>query len=221
MAKLMANILDIYKEYNIMPNLIEHQLRVAGVAYQIIESCKGRTFTEKERQNILTACLLHDMGNIIKSNLMYFPEMIEPEGLEYWQKVKDNFIAKYGDNEDKATYQILKELHLEDIVDLVKTIGFEHIFFTNDSSIDKKIVSYADFRVSPNGVVSIADRLKEARERKKFMSDIDIFSDDREEKDKCLYKIEEQIFSELSILPTDITDESIAQYIQKLKEFEI
>ena len=50
-----------------MPNLAMHQLRVAGVAMQICESLD----TNIDTNSVVKACLLHDMGNIIKFNLLY------------------------------------------------------------------------------------------------------------------------------------------------------
>ena len=81
-----------------MPNLREHQLRVASVAAQICDNF----FEPLNKKDIVTACLLHDMGNIIKFNLNYFPELIKPEGIEYWQKVQNEYKKKYGNDESIA-----------------------------------------------------------------------------------------------------------------------
>ena len=85
-------IQKIYDDYKIMPQLQLHQLRVAGVASIIVDN-----FQEKlDKDAIVSAALLHDMGNIIKFNLNFFPDALEPEGLDHWQSVKDEFILKYG-----------------------------------------------------------------------------------------------------------------------------
>ena len=88
----MRTITDIYTEYRIPPALQLHQFRVTGVALQII----GSIDVAVDADSIIVACLLHDMGNIIKFNLDYFPEFLEPEGLEYWQYVQNEFIEKYN-----------------------------------------------------------------------------------------------------------------------------
>ena len=75
---------EVYSEYKIMPTLQLHQLRVAAVARLV---CDHLTHPINTRDVIL-ACLFHDMGNIIKSNLNHFPEFCEPEGTAYWEKVK-------------------------------------------------------------------------------------------------------------------------------------
>jgi hypothetical protein len=117
----MRKIKDIYEEYKIMPNLQMHQLRVAGVVSQLCDSLN----LEVTKETLIITCLLHDMGNIIKSRLDYFPEFIKPEGLGYWQNVKDEFIQKYGEDEHEATVQIIKELGLpERVVNLAGKTDF-------------------------------------------------------------------------------------------------
>ncbi|USN54769.1 MAG: HD domain-containing protein [Candidatus Peribacteria bacterium] len=64
------SIQDIYTQYQIPPSLQEHMLRVAAVAEQI---CLHSS-QEIDHATIVTAALLHDMGNIIKFNLDKLPE---------------------------------------------------------------------------------------------------------------------------------------------------
>jgi len=78
------NIIQVYAKYQIMPELARHQLRVAGVAQTIVQACQERL----DEDSIVTACLLHDMGNILKFDLTRFPEFLQPEGLDYWQQVQ-------------------------------------------------------------------------------------------------------------------------------------
>src|SRR3989344_4593066 len=130
----MRTISEIYKEYKIHIGLRMHMLRVAGVASLICDDID----LPVEKDNIVTACLLHDMGNIIKSDLEYFPEFCEPEGLEYWLKVKEEFVSKYGNNEDVATDKIIRELGLEKILGIWEAFGFLKVFSNRDNSDFKK-----------------------------------------------------------------------------------
>ena len=56
------------------------------------------------------------MGNIIKSDLTVFPEFREPEGLDYWQNVKDDYVKKYGTDHHAANAIIAREIGLVDRV---------------------------------------------------------------------------------------------------------
>jgi 5'-deoxynucleotidase YfbR-like HD superfamily hydrolase len=66
-------ILELYDTYKIMPQLAAHQLRVAAVAYAITQAI----FEPIHDEELISACLLHDMGNILKFDLSVFPEFSE------------------------------------------------------------------------------------------------------------------------------------------------
>ncbi len=70
----MKTVQQIYNDYNILPLLQLHQLRVAGVAKLITESIT----IPVDAQAVVLACLFHDMGNIIKADFTYFPEALQP-----------------------------------------------------------------------------------------------------------------------------------------------
>lgn len=214
----MKNIVEIYKDYRIMPNLVMHQMRVAAVAMQIIESLD----MEVDKESVIRACLLHDMGNIIKFQLDFFPEWNKPDILVYWQEVKDEYILKYGSNEHKASLLIADELGASvKIKDLVYCVDSASVETTaNNDDFNRKICLYADGRVSPLGVVSINERSLEAKNR--YKDHPNKFDEERRlHFNKNLYSIEKQIFYHTSIRPEDINDESIKDYLEKLKDYSI
>jgi len=214
----MKNIIDIYKDYKIMSILTKHHLRVASVAMEICESLDVKVETE----NIIKACLLHDIGNIIKFKLDHFPEENEPEGILYWQEVQNEFIQKYGKDEHHASLMIAKELNVSsqiyDLVDAVEPLYVEAI--AKEENLGKKICLYSDNRVTPHGVVSIEERNIEAQER--YKNHPHSFSEeDRISFIKNMREIENQIFSHSNIKPEDINDESIKNYLEKLQSISI
>lgn len=214
----MRKIRDIYSEYKIMPNLQMHQYRVAAVAKQI---CDSLTIPVEEHA-VITACLLHDMGNIIKFDLNYFPEFNKPEGTEYWQSVKDHFVAKYGHDEHHATLEIVEELGFpKPITNLIDAIDHTYLENNKDTmSLEEKICIYVDNRVDPHKVVSIHERGEEGRNRYKNHKN-------RIEEEshllfmKNLEDLEKLIFSHSNIKADAINDESVAKIIEELKNFEI
>jgi hypothetical protein len=214
----MKKVSDIYAEYKIMPPLQLHQLRVAAVAAMICDSLPG-----VDKESVVTACLFHDMGNIIKSDLAYFPEFIQPEGLDYWEKVKQEYIQKYGADEEAATKEIAKEIKLpEKAVIYINAIGFTQLLErVTDPSVEKKICCYADQRVGPHGVLTIRGRLEEGRKRYagrpgKVNSPISF-----ETLAFALEELEKQTFTLSSIQPKDITDQTIEPYIATLRETQL
>lgn len=211
----MKTVQQIYSEYKIMPNLQLHQLRVAAVAKDLSENFNG----ELDKESITTACLFHDMGNIIKSDLSYFPEFVEPEGLGYWQKIKKEFIEKYGTEENIATGLIAKEIKLSSqAMTCLKYIGFSHSEKNEAAgSFESKICSYADMRVGPYGVISLDERFFEGRKRyagKKMSLTSDYF----EMLAQSMRNIEKQIFEKIPVIrPSDITDEKVKDIVKELR----
>ncbi|MFA6355280.1 MAG: HD domain-containing protein [Candidatus Paceibacterota bacterium] len=213
----MKNIIEIYKEYKIMPILVMHQVRVAAVAIQISKSLNDKKINE---DSILKACLLHDMGNIIKFDLDHFSDWNKPEGTEYWQKIKNEYIEKYGKNEHKATLLIGKEIGISsrilELIDSIDSSVAKNIVEGDD--FEKKICMYADNRVSPHGIVSAEEHSLDAKER--YKNHPNVFNEEsRVSFMKNLFIIEKQIFSNSNIKPEEINDESIKNYLEELKNY--
>ena len=213
---MVRKISEIYAEYKIMPNLQEHMLRVAAVASLICDN-----FNEPlPKEDIITACLLHDMGNIIKSNLEYFPKFLEPEGLEYWQNVKREHANKYGFDEHKATAIIAGSIGLSnDIIKIIDNFGFSNATKNELGKLfSHKICNYSDERVGPYGVMPMEGRILEGQKRYAGTKH-SIASGNFESLTKSLRNIEKQIFSRCKIKPEDITDETIQPLLSELREF--
>jgi HD superfamily phosphodiesterase len=216
----MRKIIDIYEKYKIMPNLQMHQLRVAAVAKQICESLTR----EVDKESIIKACLLHDMGNIIKFDLIQTESIFGLSETEIadLKEIKNEFIQKYGDDVDRANLFIAKEIGVSDVVQyLVKNNDFNYLCDISQSgSIEKKIIKYSDLRVGPHGILSYDERMNEAKERyKDYKSKID--QEERKKLVHCGKDIEKEIFSHSNIRPEDVNDESVAATIEELKNFEI
>ena len=214
----MKNIKEIYKEYNIMPMLALHQMRVAAAAEMICDSLD----IPIDKKSIITACLLHDMGNIIKFKLDKFPKWNEPEGTDYWEKIKYDYILKYGNDEHIASIKIAEEIgvssYIKDLINCVDSSSVEILKMENDFC--KKICLYADNRVSPQGIVSAEAHSLDALER--YKDHPHAFSEDKRNFfNENLFSIEDQIFSHSKIKPEDINDESVKEYLEKLIDFSI
>ncbi len=211
---------EIYAQYDILQSLQLHQLRAAAVAKMICEH-----FTQSiNARDVTLACLFHDMGNIIKSNLEVFPDFLKPKGREYWEGVKKDFITKYGTDEHAATVAIAREIGLrEGAIRYIDGIGFTMLAATRDSSsYEQKICEYADLRVGPHGVLSLDERIEEARVR--YVEHHQDMSTDRSRFAILLAaarEVEHQIFVNENIRPEDINDASVAPLIQELWEYPV
>jgi len=211
------NISGIYTHYKIMPSLQLHMLRVAAVAQTIC----GAYDEPLKLPEIISACLLHDMGNILKSDFEIFPDFVEPEGREYWEKVKSDFTTTYGQDVHQATMQIATEIGVcARTIELVESIGFQSLgeVHTSDDWA-QKICEYADARVMPRGIASLRDR----------WADLEVRYGTRypalEEKQRRQYyvqlviEIEQSIFAHCSITPDEITEVALNDTIKSLENF--
>ncbi len=204
----MPKITELYKSYQIMGNLELHMLRVTGVAKEICSHISESVDTE----NILKACLLHDMGNILKFDLSVFPEFLEPQGLAYWQGVKSDFEKKYGKLVHPATVKIAHEIGAsERVIELIDAISFNRAKQNWEShDFGHKICAYADMRVAPFSVVSMKERLEDGQKRYAASTFTYVMG-------SYLKKIETQIFEKCDIRPEDITESVVAEHFDELR----
>ena len=203
-----------------MPFLQTHMVRVAGVATII---CQGWE-DEIESNNIISACLLHDVGNIIKFKLGAFPDTLEPQGLVYWQKIQDLFKEEYSEDEHEASYKIAEEIGVDDrVMELIKSVGFSYsVENYKHSDYPKKICAYSDHRVGLFAILSLEKRMQEGRKRFKINKGEAVC-----DKDSFMHyafymrKIEKQIFEKCKIEPGDINDDMVNEKIASLREWEL
>lgn len=161
-------ISELYEKYKIMPQLITHQLRVGAIGQIVAKNWKSKIDT----QMITNLCLIHDMGNIVKFDLVHTREdmfgMIKD--IEYWQQVQREVWSKYGRDAHDATIGILNEAGLQEYVPFISEE--EKLYFMEarekelaKASVAATILMYADCRVKPGGVVSYRERIDDLKER--------------------------------------------------------
>lgn len=201
-----------------MPQLQMHMLRVAGVASIICDNLKKPT----NKNRVITASLVHDMGNIIKSDLNIFPDYLKEKGLNYWKEVKREFTNTYGKDDHKATLKIINEIGLEKCVaDIVKNLEFANTLeISKSGNQDKIITKYSDLRVTPYGISTLEERFQEAKKR--YVYGKNKRSESEFNKSASVWNnIESEIFSFSKIKPNDITEEKVEPLLETLRNFDI
>ena len=215
-----------------MPQLRTHMLRVAAVGKIVCDAVNEKVKQNRgefvNTKNVVTACLLHDMGNIIKFDLNYFPEFLEPEGLEFWQKVQNEYFEKYGKDEHVATLEIANEVlknnnDKEKVLEIISAIGFGKSIKNaqTETKMEFKIAQYCDQRVGPHGVLSLEDRIADGRKRYAEKMSKSINGPEFENLAQALKNIEDQIFAKTSIIPSAISDQTTNLEVETLKNWEV
>ena len=207
------NILRIYNKYHLPENLQMHMLRVAACSNLIIDNWNG---PDIDKQAIIRVNLLHDMGNMVK-----IPEDFSKD--EEFIKIRKEYFDKYGTNDHEINLEIGKQEGLTEkeltILDGKRSRKNEETLKSN--SYERKICAYCDQRVAPNGVVSIKERLEDAKIRYKNKP-LSVWSNEEKANHliECSLGIEKQIMKHCKLNPEDINDESIREYIEMLKKYE-
>lgn len=216
----MKTVQKIYEQYRIMPGLQLHQLRVAGVAKMMCDH-----FNEPIRaDDVVLACLFHDMGNIVKSDLSLFPEFLKPEGRAHWEFVKAEYIRAYGGEQHSVNAAIAHEIGLpERIVKWYDVSGFSKLAgIVKSDSLELKVYQYADLRVGPHGVLSLESRLAEGRARYAARRRPHYANDEAFAHLSAQARtLEKQLFAKINIAPEDITEEAVAPLIEELRKYEV
>ena len=153
------NIIEIYNQYHLPKNLQMHMLRVAACSNLILDNWKGKTI---DKQAIVRVCLLHDMGNMVK-----IPEE-EIQDKDFIE-IRRKYVREYGTNDHQINMVIGKKEGLTnkelEILDGKRSRKNEETARSDNYEI--KICAYCDQRVAPEGVVSIKERLEDAKKRYK------------------------------------------------------
>ena len=208
------NIIEIYKKYHLPENLQMHMLRVAACSNLIIDNWTG---VEIDNKAIIRVCLLHDMGNIVK-----IPEDFLKD--QEFLKIRKKYFDKYGTNDHEINLEIGKQEGLTEqeltILDGKRSRKNEETLKSN--SYERKICAYCDQRVAPDGVVSIKERLEDAKVRYKNKP-LSVWSNEEKANHliECSLGIEKQIMQYCKLKPEDINDFSIKEYIEHLKAYDI
>jgi hypothetical protein len=201
---IISSIDEIYDRFNIMPALQLHMRRVAAVGALILSIDR---YAKINKDDVIAALLLHDIGNIVKFRL-------REEG-ESWRKIQQETIAKYGSNDHKATEKMIHELGVNHrVASLISRMGFENLPHVIDSTdMEQKICLYADQRVAPHGVVSLQERFADLQNRYK---DTTLKSRFDPEQEKRALLLEQQIFTNSSLQPSEINDQTIERFLDSV-----
>lgn len=208
------NIIENYKKYHLPENLQMHMLRVAACSNLIIDNWNG---PDIDKQAIIRVSLLHDMGNMVKI------QENESKDVEFL-KIRKKYFDKYGTNDHEINLEIGKQEGLTEqeltILDGKRSIKNEETLKSN--SYERKICAYCDQRVAPDGVVSIKERLEDAKVRYKNKP-LSVWSNEEKANHliECSLGIEKQIMEYCKLKPEDINDVSIKEYIEQLKAYDI
>lgn len=216
-------ISKIYERYDIPFWLAEHMYRVAAVAAALFDASLEKHPELEGRHGLVMACLLHDIGNIIKFD---FDLMPPPDGkIDHWKAVQADFKKRFGSDELLATDRIMEELGvLSEAEPILRHTSFpDSEELLSSGTVLQKIAGYADQRVAPSGIVSLAERLDYMHRRYAERGSVYGATEDSkvQKLTDAISAIEAELFAGLSVRPEDLTDATLAPLVASLRSFEI
>lgn len=138
-------------------------LRVAAVAKVI---CDNWIWEDFDKEATMTSCFLHDMGNILKFNLDLYPDFFQPEWVDYWKWIKEQY-KQYWSNDWEATLSLAYSLGISKTAMKVLYAQVMLPFQSNveGNNIAIKICEFADMSVSPHWIISWRERILDLEKR--------------------------------------------------------
>lgn len=198
-----------YDRLDVPPNLRLHMFRVASVVALIRGHWRG---PETDFDSTIKAALLHDVGNIVRFDLdSDISKALMGDSIPHWRGVQKSARAKYGREEHAATVAMASELGLDEkVISILKEYDAVGLA-AKDGMLEAKVCDYADSRVGVYGVISIADRFRKIKERRKD-SIISMLEDIVE----AIGAIQNEVLGSTDLKAEEINDASISVYLDAL-----
>ena len=216
------DVASIYAAYRVPPGIRLHMLRVAAVGSWVLDRWKGPPV---DHETIVLTLLVHDIGNIVKADIDKYPVLFSEDlqDLPYWRAVQTSIRERYGGTDQQATLTMAKEIGVspEVLALLDKKIFVKNEETARSSDWGTKIAAYADQRVAPLGVLPLRERLMEAKHRYEGVPTASVNNPRWPRLLECATEIERQLQGKIGESVDNITDESIAPYIDTLRNYRL
>lgn len=209
---IIEHIDEIYARFQVPAHLQHHMRLVAGVTLWLVDHCK-----EPVDRDLLLACaFVHDLGNIVKFDFSQPLEkgMEHPEEIEELKKVQVEMEERYGKKDHHATMMMLNELGVDKkILNVLELSDWRSIKeSTRLRLLVPMMLSYADYRVAPYGVVSVQERIADIHKRYRKKHNIKFDEAIFQESADNYEDLEIVLFEFITGKPEDINNESVQAF---------
>jgi hypothetical protein len=159
---------EIYAKYQLPEILQKHLYRVTSLMAVVLDHWCG---PELNQPLLIQTMLLHDLGNLVKFDLSDEApfHLMSARERSFYQELQAQWHLKYGKDADSATCQLIRELGLknaEAIIQLIQGHQADKLAETAaGEDWPQKLVDYTDFRVGPQGLVSLTQRFSDLTAR--------------------------------------------------------
>ncbi len=190
--------LELLKEYNVSGVLLRHIKNVNKISVFLAKKLKEKGI-DVDVEALDRASMLHDILKTIE-----IPEHDDKiqEDPEFFKDLREKF---KGLKHEKAASKLLKDKGYDELGELIEFHGFRG--FRNLDTWERKILNYADSRVSWDQIVSIQERFDELDKRYGPHNVPNYTEEAKKEHRDSLIEVEKEIFSHLDLKPEDLKEE--------------
>lgn len=214
-----AECFELIKQYHVPSNIVKHCLAVSKLAVFLAQKLKEKGLLVNVKL-VDGACLLHDIVRICDfKELDYnrFEETVSEEDKSKWNQIRQRY---HNLGHEDAAYEILKGEYPA-LALTVKKHRYMAMLSENGrpTSWEEKLVYYADMRVMHDKIVPLKDRLEDGHRRNTHLHGTDPQTIvDMAKVDSLIYRLEKEIFVEIDLDPTAVTDEFIDLHKHNIKD---
>lgn len=158
----------IFQRYQLPELLQKHLWRTASLMELLVRHWHG---PELNQPVLIETMLLHDLGNLVKFDLSVTAPLplLSPQEIEKYRALQAEWHHKYGTVVDAVTVQLITELRLVNGPAMSQII-LEHTDGTQASTVNhddwmQKLCDYTDFRIAPQGLVTLQERFADLGKR--------------------------------------------------------
>lgn len=196
---LSDQIEAFYEEWVTPMHVRRHMKKVTQVAMQMAtEFVKNGVPVNTDL--LYSACMLHDLARVCDFNTLdkkHFDEEVTAEKWSTWTQMRERYQGRH--HADIAT-DFFREKGYPDTAELIRLHRSLNLVLDPDAytSLESKLIYYADKRVKHEEIVSLAERFRDGRVRNGRLNDVqkNVLFDEVETK---TYLLEKELFGGLGI----------------------
>lgn len=213
-----TSIAEIYEKFSLPLGLQKHMYTTAALGMIICDHWTGPTI---QKDNVIQALLLHDLGNLIKFDLSETAHILD-ESLftPYWRSLQAQQKKMYGQDAHTATLNMVRKcIQNETIMALIDGMDTTYLEKIAQGSVEQQICEYADLRVTPTGLTSLTERLADIKKRYSHSSPEWANEVHFAQSLQFAEMIENTLQKNTDIDITEIPSEKIEAYLVKLPQY--
>lgn len=200
------DIKKLYEKFRVPKNVIEHMETVERVCHFIARNLIAQNY-EVDTRHLRYAALVHDIVKVMdfkgfdKDKLGYTYSRSDKI---VWNNILKTFA---GLSHEEAGAQIVEEMGDDIVAGMIRKHRFAALTDPNPekrpTTIEEKVLYYADKRVKHDKVVSLKERISDGEKRYGINP-----SDPKEQENiKALHCLEEELLQMANLKPEDIDDD--------------